>query len=52
MHVNTRFKNTNKTKSGHIQIDDLAHKNAMVSLKDGVSVWRQRQKEDFLLVIY
>ena len=25
MHVNERFKNKNKTKSRHIQIDDLAH---------------------------
>ena len=26
MHVNKGFKNKNKTKSRHIQIDDLAHK--------------------------
>ena len=51
MHVNKRFKSKNKTKSRHIQINDLAHKNVMVSLKDGVTVWRQRQKEDFLSII-
>ena len=46
MHENERFKN--KTKSLHIQIDDLDTKNAVVSLKDDVTVWRQSQKEDLL----
>ena len=54
MHVNDRFKNKKKTKSCHIQIDDLAHKNAMEineNLKDGVTVWRHSQKKDFLSII-
>ena len=54
MHVNDRFKNKKKTKSCHIQIDDLAHKNAMKikeNLKDGVTVSRHSQKKDFLSII-
>ena len=48
----------NKTKSHHIQINHAFYcsfyptKNAMVSLKDGLPVWRQDQKEDFLSIIY
>ena len=38
MNVNEQFKSKNKTKSHHIQIDHLANKKAMVSLKDGVTV--------------
>ena len=54
MHVNER--NQNK-KSCLIQIETSFHfliyptNNAMVSLKDGFTVWRQSQKEDFLPVI-
>ena len=51
-HISERFKNKNKIKSRHIQIGNLAHKkNAMVSLKDGVTVWRWSQKKDFLSMI-
>ena len=42
-HVNERFKNKNKTNSRHTQIDDIAHKK--------YTVWRQSQKEDFLLTV-
>ena len=54
VHVNER--NQNK-KSCLIQIEHLFHcliyprNNAMVSLKDGFTVWRQSQKEDFLSII-
>ena len=34
MNVNERFKNKNKTKSRHIQIDDLAHKKCNGIIKD------------------
>ena len=53
VHVNERNQNKNKTKSSHIQIDHafncsiLLTNNAIASLKDGFTVWRQSQKEDF-----
>ena len=58
VHVNERNQNKNKTKSRHIQIDFRLYcsiqptDNAMVSLKDGFTVWRQSQKEYFLSIIY
>ena len=51
MHVNKRFKNKNKTKSRHIQIDNLAHQKCNGIIKGGVTFWRQSQKEDFLSII-
>ena len=58
MHVNERNQNKSKTKSRHIQIDHAFYcsiypiNNAMVSLKDGLTIWHQSQKEDFLPIIY
>ena len=58
MHVNEQIQNKNKTKSRHIQIDHAFYcsiyptNSAMVSWKDGFTVWRQSQKEDFLWIIY
>ena len=58
VHANERNQNKNKTKLRHIQIDHTLFcsiqptNNAMVSLKDGSTVWRQSQKEDFLSLIY
>ena len=58
VHLNERNQNKNKTKSRHIQIDHTLFcsiqptNNAMVPLKDGFTVWRQSQKEDFLSLIY
>ena len=48
-----RIQNKNKTKLRHIQIDHAFYcTRSMVSLKDGFTVWRQSQKEDFLSIIY
>ena len=50
--------NKNKTKSRHMQIDLALYcsiqltNSAMLSLKDGVTVWSQSQKKDFLSIIY
>ena len=58
VHVNERNQNKNESKSRHIQIDETFYcsiqptNNAMVSLKDGFTIWHQSQKEDFLLIIY
>ena len=47
-----------KTKPRHIQIDHAFYcsiyptSNAMVSLKDVFTVWRQSQKKDFLPITY
>ena len=52
-----KYKTKNKIKSRHVHIDDALYisiqltNNAMVSLKDSFTVWRQRQKEDFLSII-
>ena len=59
MHVNERNQNQNqnKTKLRHIQIDHALYysiqptNNAIVSLKDGLTIWRQSQKEDSLSII-
>ena len=51
-----RNQNKNKTKLRHIKIDHALYcsiqptNNSMVSLKDGFTVWRQSQKEDFLSI--
>ena len=48
-----RSRNKNKTKLRHIQIDNAFFcTRSMVSLKDGFTVYRQSQKEDFLSIIY
>ena len=58
VHVNERNQNKNESKSRHIQIDETFYcsiqptNNAMVSLKDGFTIWHQSHKEDFLLIIY
>ena len=64
MHVNERSQTkTNKKKqqkkqSHHIQIDDMLYcsilstNNAIVSINNGLTVWRQVKKEDFLQIIY
>ena len=47
-----------KTKLSRIQIDHAFYSsiypkdNAIVSLKDGFTVWSQSQNEDFLSIIY
>ena len=58
MHVNERNQNKYEIKSRHIQIDHAFYcsiyptNNAVVSLKDGFTVQRQSQKEDYLSIIY
>ena len=44
-----QIQNKTKMKSRHIQIDHALYcTRSMVSLNDGVTVWCQSQKEDFL----
>ena len=50
MHVNERFKNKSKTKSRHIQIDDLAHKKCNGIIKGWRHCLTSNQKEDFLSI--
>ena len=57
MHMNERNQNKHKTKSRHIEINHILYcsiqptNSAMVSWKDGFTVWLQSQKEDFLSII-
>ena len=53
VHVNERNQNKNKNKSRHIQVDHgFCCSVVVVSMQDGFTVWRQSQKEDFLLIIH
>ena len=58
VHESERNQVKNKTSSRHIQTDHafycsiLPTNNAMELLKDGLTVWRQSQKEDFLSIIF
>ena len=45
-------KATSYLKWPRVLLFNLAHKQCMVSLKDGFTVWCQGQKEDFLPVLY
>ena len=56
--MNERNQNKSKTKSSHIQTDHTfccsiqLTNNAIVSLKDDFTAWRQSQMEDFLSTTY
>ena len=52
VHVNERNQNKNKTKHVTDQALYCSIYPTNVSLKDGCTLWRQSQKEDFLSIIY
>ena len=49
MHMNERFKNKNKTKSSHNQIDDLAHKKCNGVIKGWRQCLKSKSKGRFLV---